>query len=209
MKTYFNLINQNKYIKQQYSKKENNVNFGASRIVLKTPKINDSNTQQFFDKLVYYWQKFPADCKIKKPVMFTYSGGVAGFLVDKTIKDKTKFLIKDQVTPEIDWNKQDSSFFDMEIIINKNGQMEQGNILAEKNIYKSRAFFERNIRKRRAIHYDYIEYSPSKEENKIWRAKGSSGLLLTLPPNKGLQLSDLFLELSGAATSFVSKTMLI
>ena len=209
MKTYFNHINQNRFIKPQYSKKEANINFGASRIVLKTPKINDINTQQFFDKLVYYWHKFPTDCKSKKPVMFNYSGGVAAFLVDKTTKDETKFLIKDQVTPEVDWNKQDSSFFDMEITINKNGQMTQGNILTEKNRYNFRAFFERNARSRRLIQYDYIDYLPSKEENKIWRARGSSGILLTLPQGKGLQLSDLFLELSGAATSFVSKAMLI
>lgn len=207
MKILFNPTIQNKNLKQKNLRNNSNINFMASRLSLKTPEIKDSATKQFFEKLVYYWQKFPENCKIKKPVLFSHPEGVAAFFIDKTTKDTTKFLIKDQVPSDIDWNDKNLNRFDMEMTINKDGQMEQGNILTDRNVYKSRAFFDRNQQKYRAIQYDSIEYFPSKHENKIWRAKGSAGHLLTLPKNKGLQLSDLFMELSGATTSFVAKTI--
>lgn len=105
MKILFNPTIQNKNLKQKNLRNNSNINFMASRLSLKTPEIKDSATKQFFEKLVYYWQKLPENCKTKKPVSFDYKDGIAGFLVDKTIKDKTKFIIKSGLKSIDEWSK--------------------------------------------------------------------------------------------------------
>lgn len=105
IKIQHNLISQNKYKKHKSLNKIKNINFQSSRIAMKTTELQDEMTKQFFEKLVYYWQKLPENCKTKKPVSFDYKDGIAGFLVDKTIKDKTKFIIKSGLKSIDEWSK--------------------------------------------------------------------------------------------------------
>lgn len=69
------------------------------------------------------------------------------------------------------------------MIIDNHGQVENGSLLTQKSDYKPRVLFTRKSNRVRNLTYDLLDYSPSRQESKLWQARGNFKQLLTLPKN--------------------------
>jgi len=202
-------ISNNSY--QNYRKNNqksiNNLSFRAGSKEFVKPILINAELQKLADKISSYLQIMPEYSKLSQPAQVKFGNGVIGFIIDKTKTGFSKILIKHKETSnEIQsWDSLSEFKEGIEMIVNNNGQMIEGNYyeLGERNI-----LFERNNKNiRRMKHYNEY-YRPVNNDIFPWRLVKSKQTTIVGPAGFDYDregFMSLFFEMAEPKTSFLPR----